>query len=123
MSNNLYLYLKESEYMLESIEIDTLESGITEGGMDKVRELIDGYVQAVRLFILDKKPVYALVDEELLLKGKEQKLLLNNGVHIGGSIVFCTETYYNDEVKFSGFDREEIGKVALEIRKNIKVLV
>lgn len=123
MSNNLYLYLKESEYMLESIEIDTLESGITEGGMDKVRELIDGYVQVVRLFMLDKKPVYALVDEEFLLKGKEQKLLLNNGVHIGGSIVFCTETYYNDEVEFSGFDREEIGKVALEIRKNIKVLV
>lgn len=119
----MYLYLKESEYMLESIEIDTLESGITEGGMGKVRELIDGYVQAVRLFMLDKKPVYALVDEELLLKGKEQKLLLNNGVHIGGSIVFCTETYYNDEVEFSGFDREEIGKVALEIRKNIKVLV
>lgn len=123
MSNNLYLYLKEGEYTLESIEIDTLESGISEGGMDKVRELIDGYVQVVKLFMLDKKPVYALVDEEFLLKGKEPKVFLSNGVRIGGSIVFCTEICYNGEVEFSGFDREEVEKVISWIKKNIKILV
>lgn len=111
---NKYLFLEVGKNP-QIIEIDTTEVGITEKGMDEVRERIGGYVEVFPIGSCNGKMILALFDEDGRLKDKDLNLVLTNGVDIVGDIVICTQksSYVNGEpvTEFIGFSEDELESV------------